>query len=192
MEELHKELAIDVDCILRNVLINLSDSYPQAPSSGGTPRMREVINEVNRANDEENDLIFANNFRIIDFLKFQPSQREGEPSEEIVFNEGGYTEFIMRVINAAIEVTQENEGDSRERTVKEVFIDFNEQLFWLSQQKNYQLAINGIDPSKLQLQPASEHEAKLKEEEKEMIKNKVVNFFDCTLERNFGALEHLT
>lgn len=41
-----------MDNILHNILINLSDHYPQAPPSGGTPRMREVITEVNRVDDE--------------------------------------------------------------------------------------------------------------------------------------------
>jgi hypothetical protein len=42
-EELRSRLPIEVDNILRNILLNLADSYPQAPASGGTPRMREAI-----------------------------------------------------------------------------------------------------------------------------------------------------
>ena len=29
--------------MLNNILINLADYYPQAPASGGTPKMREII-----------------------------------------------------------------------------------------------------------------------------------------------------
>ena len=51
-QEWKKDLLIDIDNILNNILINLADNYPQAPASGGTPRMKEVINEVNRLDDE--------------------------------------------------------------------------------------------------------------------------------------------
>ena len=44
-----------MDNIVHNIMINLADSYPQAPASGGTPRMREVITEINRVDDPEND-----------------------------------------------------------------------------------------------------------------------------------------
>jgi hypothetical protein len=49
MEEVRSHLIIEIDNILNNILVNLADSYPQAPISGGTPRMREAINDVNRA-----------------------------------------------------------------------------------------------------------------------------------------------
>ena len=51
-------LIVEVDNIVNNILINLADSYPQAPISGGTPRIKEVITEVNRMDDPKNDLIF--------------------------------------------------------------------------------------------------------------------------------------
>jgi len=51
MEEVRSHLIIEIDNILNNILVNLADSYPQAPISGGTPRMREVINDVNRSED---------------------------------------------------------------------------------------------------------------------------------------------
>lgn len=47
----------------------MADNYPQAPVSGGTPRMKEVINEVDRVYDEDNDLIFANKLKIADHVK---------------------------------------------------------------------------------------------------------------------------
>ena len=62
------DLIIETDNILHNILINVADSYPQAPISGGTPRMREVITEVNRIEDEENDLIWNSGIKISDFL----------------------------------------------------------------------------------------------------------------------------
>lgn len=58
-------------------MINLADSYPQATASGGTPRMKEVINDVNRTDDEENDLIFANHLRISDYIKFETKRHSG-------------------------------------------------------------------------------------------------------------------
>jgi hypothetical protein len=52
LEELRGELTVELDSILSSIMINLSDSYPMAPPTGGTQRMREVINEVNRTDDE--------------------------------------------------------------------------------------------------------------------------------------------
>ena len=40
IEDLKTNLIIEIDNILKNILINLADSYPQAPPSGGTIRMR--------------------------------------------------------------------------------------------------------------------------------------------------------
>ena len=40
IEELKNDLIIEIDNILNKILINLADCYPQAPVSGGTPRMR--------------------------------------------------------------------------------------------------------------------------------------------------------
>ena len=40
VDELKDNLIIQLDNILNNILINLADSYPQAPPSGSTPRMR--------------------------------------------------------------------------------------------------------------------------------------------------------
>lgn len=34
--------------MISNILVNLADLYPQAQATGGTPRMREVIAEMNR------------------------------------------------------------------------------------------------------------------------------------------------
>jgi hypothetical protein len=76
--------------MISDILVNLADLYPQAQPTGGTPRMREVIAEINRVEDEENDLIYANNIKIGDFIN----------------KEGDYTQFIMQVLNKAIKVTQ--------------------------------------------------------------------------------------
>jgi hypothetical protein len=51
----------------------------------------------------------------------------------------------MTVLNRAISATQENKDDARERTVFEKFTEFNEQLFWLVQQKDYQKATACFD-----------------------------------------------
>jgi hypothetical protein len=46
--------------MLHTILLNLADHYPQAPASGGTPRMREAIVDIRRVEEEENDHIFSN------------------------------------------------------------------------------------------------------------------------------------
>lgn len=51
IDKLRVDLIIEVDNMVHNIMINLADSYPQAPASGGTPRMREVITEINRIDD---------------------------------------------------------------------------------------------------------------------------------------------
>jgi fumarylacetoacetate (FAA) hydrolase family protein len=43
IEKVKSALVIQIDSILKNILINLADLYPQAPPAGGTSRMREVI-----------------------------------------------------------------------------------------------------------------------------------------------------
>lgn len=73
--------------------------------------MKQVITEVNRVDDEENDFIFNCGIKISDFLDNKRYAREDED----------YTEFIMRVINSAIQVSQENKDDKRERTVFQKF-----------------------------------------------------------------------
>ena len=39
-ERLRHDLIIEVDNMVQNIMLNLADGYPQAPVSGGTPRMR--------------------------------------------------------------------------------------------------------------------------------------------------------
>jgi hypothetical protein len=48
-----------------------------------------------------------------------------------------YTSFIMEVVNKAMQVTQGSAEDWQERSVKEKFNEFNENLFWFSQQQEY-------------------------------------------------------
>ena len=81
LEELRDSLIIEIDDILTNILANLADSYPQAAASGGTPRMRDAITEVNRIDDAENDFIYNSNIRIGDYL-----DEDGTPRED-----GDYT-----------------------------------------------------------------------------------------------------
>jgi len=37
--------------LITAILENLAPYYPQAPAAGGTPKMRDNINEVNRVED---------------------------------------------------------------------------------------------------------------------------------------------
>ena len=71
--------------MLRNILINQADNYPQAPISGGTPRMREVITDVNRVDDEENDLIWTSGIKISDYL--QVYNKGDKLNENLALNE---------------------------------------------------------------------------------------------------------
>jgi hypothetical protein len=61
---------------MKDILVNLADYYPQAPITGGTLRMKEVINEVNRVDDEANDLILSNDIRIDKYLKLVAKKDE--------------------------------------------------------------------------------------------------------------------
>ena len=92
--------------------------------------------------DDENDLIFTSKIRIKDYLKgikkLVACEITDTPDDE------DYTEFIMRVINAAIEVVQDCSNNYRERTNFEKFTEFNENLFWIVQQKEYQNIINAV------------------------------------------------
>jgi hypothetical protein len=125
-------LTAELDNVLNNILINLADLYPQALPSGGTLRMRAAINEVNRVDDEENDFIYCSGIKIGHYLS----------------EEGDYTQFVMKVINTIIEVTQDNKDDARERTIFEKFTQFNEHLFWAAQEKTFQDIIHSIEKSK--------------------------------------------
>jgi hypothetical protein len=139
----------ELDSILAHILSNLADLYPMATPSGGTLRMRNIIHEVNRVDDEENDFIYCNNIKISDYLTLGDlhlNNTDNSQGREIQFSEeGDYTEFIMKVINTIIEVPQDNCQDARERTVFEKFTLFSEHLFWAAQQKPYQMAIEEIE-----------------------------------------------
>jgi hypothetical protein len=63
---------------------------------------------------------------------------------------GDYAPFIMKVLNAAIQVAHDNKDDARERTNFEKFTEFNEHLFWLTQQKDYQKFISPLIEKKAQ------------------------------------------
>ena len=89
MEEVKIDLMLQTENILHNILINLADSYPQAPASGGTPRMREVITEVNRVDDEENDLIWVNKISISDYVS--STQKENGNSKLNLPEDEDYT-----------------------------------------------------------------------------------------------------
>ena len=57
------------------------------------------------------------------------------------------------MINSAIKVTQASEQDKRERTVKDIFAEFNEKLFCLAQQVKYHPFIKSFDNDKKQEAP---------------------------------------
>lgn len=134
IEGLKISLIKKIEEITNNILINLSDYYPQAPITGGTPRMNNIIEQVNKVENEENDLIFANDIKISDYLDlFTYSEQSGKKYEQINMREDeDYTQFIMEVVNKVIKVVQNNNEDMRQRTRKEVFADFNEELFILA------------------------------------------------------------
>lgn len=50
----------------------------------------------------------------------------------------------MQVINKAIRVVSMNEGDVRDRTTKEIFTQFNKQLFDIVQQDGYSTFIDNL------------------------------------------------
>jgi hypothetical protein len=120
LKRLEYQLTVDADQMLGDVMVNLADYYPQAAAAGGTPRMRETITEVNRAEDEENDLIFANKINICKYLSISTD----DFGREVIDLEGkeDYTGFVMDVINTAIKATQSSSEDWGERTVKEKFV----------------------------------------------------------------------
>ena len=46
-----QHLTFDIDNLMSDILVNLADNFPQAPPSGGTPRMRDAIIDLNRLED---------------------------------------------------------------------------------------------------------------------------------------------
>ena len=130
--------------------------------------MRQVITDVNRTDDEQNDFIFTSGIKIRDYLNMG---RDEENKEFMILEEDGdYTEFIMKVINAAIGVTEKNAADARERTVYQKFTQFNQHLFWLTQHRPYQVMVSKTDQKN-----------KLKREEKDKIERVICKKFDNIL-----------
>jgi hypothetical protein len=168
---------IQVDNILQNILINLADMYPQAPPSGGTPRLREVITQVNRVDDAQNDFIYTSSIKISDYIDIEiQKDQKGKDIEVLKLKESeDYTSFIMEVINSAIQVAQDNKDDSKERTTFEIFTEFSRNLFWLAEQKQYQEIVSGIE-----LKNKSQHyvDKNLKENEIDCICTYFSNIFD--------------
>jgi hypothetical protein len=59
--------------------------------------------------------------------------------------DGNYTEFIMRVINRAVEVTGEiDPKDPFQRTLFEKFVAFSEKLFWVAQEDSYSKILHDL------------------------------------------------
>jgi len=42
-------MSLESDFIVAKILKNLAPLYPMAPATGGTPRMRELIFDINRS-----------------------------------------------------------------------------------------------------------------------------------------------
>ena len=118
-EKVKEDLIMEVDNIVNNILINTADNYPQAPPSGGTPRMRDVITEIDRVDNPDNDLIFSSGIRLSNYVNV--IQDYFGDTIDIKPKEKDYTGFIMEVVNQIIGVTQDNSNDERERTVFERF-----------------------------------------------------------------------
>ena len=64
-----EDLIMEVDNMVNNILINTANNYPQAPSSGGTPKMRKVITAVDRSDNPDNDLILLSGIKIEDYVE---------------------------------------------------------------------------------------------------------------------------
>ena len=118
-EKMKENLIMEVDNIVNNILINTADNYPQAPPSGVTPRMRDIITEVDRVDNPDNDIIFSSGLRLGDYTEVVKDYYG--KTIDIKPKEKDYTGFIMEVVNRIIEVTQDNSNDERERTVFERF-----------------------------------------------------------------------
>ena len=78
-------------------------------------------------------------------------------------------------------MTHSNEEDSRDRTVREIFTQFNEQLFWTTQQQEYHSIINLLDEETFNKQDTLNMTQFF---DKDSLRNDIVNFFDLTLQRN--------
>jgi len=83
------------------VLGNISPYYPQAPPTGGTPRMREALLAIDRSYNEELDFLYTQN------LKLTKNEK------------GEYTDFIMEVVNQVILVS--GEIDKEDRSGRTIF-----------------------------------------------------------------------
>jgi hypothetical protein len=82
--------------------------------------MREALLSIDRNYNEELDFLYTQNLKIT---------RE---------DSGDYTEFIMKVVNRAIQVTGEiDPKDPLQQTLSEKFVAFSEHLFWVTQEDSY-------------------------------------------------------
>lgn len=122
LDEFRLRLLKEMDSLLESILTNLADSYPMAPATGGSQKMRQNVQDINRTDNEAYDLIFANKISI----------------EEHINEKGDYTKFIMEVINAAIRATQNCKEDSRDRTYVQMYEQFNKKLQWAVKNQDFQ------------------------------------------------------
>lgn len=127
-----------MDEILKDILINLADHYPQAPSTGGNTRLKEAVMDINRADDEKHDFFITEGIKISEYMDCN-NRGKKVPRED-----GDYTPFVMKVFNSIIEATQNSETDSRKRTISDLFAEFNHHLVWTAQNPACQKIISNI------------------------------------------------
>lgn len=128
-----------MDSTLKEILENIAPYYPQAPPTEISSRMKEMILGIDRSGNEELDFLFTQNIELI-------------PQES-----GDYTPFIMKVVNKALEITVKTDGDDPlQHTLKEKFVNFNENLFWLAKQNKISELIRTIE-----CQPGEENDESL-------------------------------
>lgn len=89
---------------MKEILTCLADGYPQAPITGGSQKMREIVKAVNRSDDETKDLIYNHNIRVLDYVQTSTNNSRFEYIER--FNMDVYIDYIMEVINTAINVAR--------------------------------------------------------------------------------------
>ena len=64
-----EDLIIEVDNMVNNILLNTANNYLQALASGGTPKMRKVITNIDRSDNPDNDLILLSGIMIQDYAE---------------------------------------------------------------------------------------------------------------------------
>lgn len=82
LNNLYYLLALKAEDIYNSILGNLENLYPQAPPTGGTPRMRDSIREINKMEQEENDFLFANDIKIQNYINQNKERNQQKSSQD--------------------------------------------------------------------------------------------------------------